>query len=322
MLADSECESVFGPWPLPEPSNQESAGLPPTMAGRIGASIELMRPKNLVLASATVPLGAYFALMESNDPFPWLAVTLHLLAVACFTGAGNAMNDIKDAEIDRTAHPSRPIPSGRLSSDQAKTFASLLWVVSVAAHVGGLLSFGVDGNVVLPTVLIYLLAVVLMVTYDHGPATKNQGLVGNIVISLLVGAVILYGAAGVGGIGVSLVWWIFGVVFLTNLAREMVKDCMDMESDEGSRRTLPMVYGKERVRMAAYVLIMGALVCLYMPFWKGPFAFGQLVLQLPAILLLITLNGPLYKGEDVLVASRIRLAMLAGLVSFIVATQL
>ena len=91
---------------------------------------------------------------------------------------------------------------------------------------------------------------------------------------------------------------------------------------EGSRRTLPMVYGKERVRMAAYVLLMGALVCLYMPFWKGPFAFGQLVLQLPAILLLITLNGPLYKGEDVLVASRIRLAMLAGLVSFIVATQL
>ena len=101
-------------------------------------------------------------------------------------------------------------------------------------------------------------------------------------------------------------WWIFGVVFLTNLAREMVKDCMDMEADEGSRRTLPMTYGKEKVRMAAYVVIMGALVCLYVPFWKGPFGFNQLALQLPAILTLITLNGPLVQGKDALVAGRIR----------------
>ena len=116
-----------------------------------------------------------------------------------------------------------------------------------------------------------------------------------------------------------MIWWIFGVVFLTNLAREMVKDCMDMESDEGSRQTLPMIYGKEKVRMAAYVVLMGALVCLYVPFWQGPFAFGQLVLQTPAILTLITLNGPLYKGEDALVAGRIRAAMLLGLVGFVLA---
>jgi hypothetical protein len=36
-------------------------------------------------------------------------------------------------------------------------------------------------------------------------------------------------------------------------------------------------------------------------------------------LALITLNGPLFKGEDALVAGRIRLAMLLGLISFIVA---
>ena len=100
----------------------------------------------------------------------------------------------------------------------------------------------------LPTIIIYIGAIVLMVTYDHGPATKNRGLSGNIVISLLVAAVILYGAAGVGGFDAPVIWWIFGVVFLTNLAREMVKDCMDMESDAGSRNTLPMKYGKEKVR--------------------------------------------------------------------------
>lgn len=292
------------------------------MAGGVGAYIALMRPKNLVLAGATVPLGAYFALMDTSEAFPFVAVTLHTLAVMLFTGAGNAMNDIKDAEIDKTAHPMRPLPSGQLTLSQAGRFTSLLWVLSVAAHVGGLMAVEDAVSIYLPTVIIYILAVVLMVTYDHGPATKNRGLSGNIVISLLVGAVILYGASAVGGFALPVIWWIFGVVFLTNLAREMVKDCMDMEADKGSRQTLPMTYGKEKVRMAAYIVIMGALVCLYVPFWKGPFQFGQIALQIPAILTLITLNGPMVQGKDALVAGRIRMAMLLGLVSFIVASVL
>ena len=292
------------------------------MAGSVGAYIALMRPKNLVLAGATVPLGAYFALMDTSEAFPFVAVTLHTLAVMLFTGAGNAMNDIKDAEIDKTAHPMRPLPSGQLTLSQAGRFTSLLWVLSVAAHVGGLMAVEAAVSIYLPTALIYILAVVLMVTYDHGPATKNRGLSGNVVISLLVGAVILYGASAVGGFALPVIWWIFGVVFLTNLAREMVKDCMDMEADQGSRQTLPMTYGKEKVRMAAYIVIMGALVCLYVPFWKGPFQFGQIALQIPAILTLITLNGPMVQGKDALVAGRIRMAMLLGLLSFIVASVL
>ena len=292
------------------------------MAGGLGAYIALMRPKNLVLAGATVPLGAYFALMGGDNAFPLAAVVLHVLAVVLFTGAGNAMNDIKDAEIDKTAHPMRPLPSGQLTVVQASRFTSLLWTLSVGAHIGGLLTVEPSVSTYLPTVLIYILAVVLMITYDHGPATKNRGLVGNIVISLLVGAVILYGASAVGGFTQPVIWWIFGVVFLTNLAREMVKDCMDMEADAGSRQTLPMTYGKEKVRMAAYVVIMGALVCLYIPFWRGPFEFGQIALQIPAILTLITLNGPMVQGNDALVAGRIRIAMLLGLVSFILASVL
>ena len=74
--------------------------------------------------------------------------------------------------------------------------------------------------------------------------------------------------------------------------------------------------------MAAYIVIMGALVCLYVPFWKGPFQFGQIALQIPAILTLITLNGPMVQGKDALVAGRIRMAMLLGLLSFIVASVL
>ena len=92
-----------------------------------------------------------------------------------------------------------------------------------------------------------------------------------------------------------------------------------MIADADERSTLPMKIGLENARMVAYVIVLGGLVCLYIPFWQGPFVFNQLLFQTPAILVLIMLNGPLYKGEDELVAGRIRAAMLLGLIGFVVA---
>lgn len=287
------------------------------MAADVRAFIELMRPKNMILAAITVPLGALFGLNESFTAEQSLAVSVQVLAVLTFMGAGNAMNDIKDAAIDAQAHPNRPLPSNRVTVNAAKRFVAVLWVLSFASMVTGMYLLMQDDASWWPLASIYLVAVALMLTYDLGPQTKTKGLVGNVSISLMVAAVILYGAASVDSI-TRLSFLVAGVVFFTNLAREIVKDCQDILADEGERFTLPMKIGLERARMFAYVLIMASLVCLYIPYWKGPFDFGQLILQTPAILVLITLNGPLFKGEDVLVSTRIRIAMLLGLLGFIV----
>ena len=95
-----------------------------------------------------------------------------------------------------------------------------------------------------------------------------------------------------------------------------------MLADEGERRTLPMKIGQDNSRMIAYVMIMAGLVCLYIPYWKGPFTLNQLLYQTPAILVLITLNGPLYKGEDAVVGMRIRIAMLLGVLGFVLTQML
>ena len=85
------------------------------MAADVRAFIELMRPKNMILAAITVPLGALFGLNESFTAEQSLAVSVQVLAVLTFMGAGNAMNDIKDAAIDAQAHPNRPLPSNRVT---------------------------------------------------------------------------------------------------------------------------------------------------------------------------------------------------------------
>lgn len=285
------------------------------MAGKISALVELMRPKNMVLAAITVPMGAHFGLSGDWSNESMVAVSAQILTVLTFMGAGNAMNDIKDAAIDAVAHPSRPLPSGRVNEQEAKRFVALLWSISAVSVAYGVHSLHNEGQEWWPLIVIYAVAVVLMLTYDLGPETKTKGLIGNVSISLMVAAVIAFGAATVGSI-TSLVGWIAMVVFFTNLAREVIKDCQDMLADEGERETLPMKIGLENARMAAYVMIMAGLVCLYIPYWRGPFVLNQLLYQTPAILVLITLNGPMFQGEDAKVSMRIRIAMLLGLLGF------
>ena len=291
------------------------------MSADVRAFIELMRPKNMVLAAITVPLGALFGLNASLNEEQLTAVVIQIFSVLAFMGAGNAMNDIKDAAIDSQAHPNRPLPSQRISLEAAKKFVVVLWLISFSLMAVGAYLLMQSDATWWPLAVIYIAAVALMLTYDLGPETKTKGLIGNVSISLMVAAVILYGAATVDSI-TRLSFLVAGVVFFTNLAREIVKDCQDMLADEGERYTLPMKIGLERARMLAYVFIMGGLVCLYIPYWQGPFVFGQLLLQTPAIMVLITLNGPLFKGEDVQVSSRIRVAMLLGLMSFILTMYL
>ena len=291
------------------------------MSADVRAFIELMRPKNMVLAAITVPLGALFGLNASLNEEQLTAVVIQIFSVLAFMGAGNAMNDIKDAAIDAQAHPNRPLPSQRISLEAAKKFVVVLWLISFSMMAVGAYLLMQSDATWWPLAVIYIAAVALMLTYDLGPETKTKGLIGNVSISLMVAAVILYGAATVDSI-TRLSFLVAGVVFFTNLAREIVKDCQDMLADEGERYTLPMKIGLERARMLAYVFIMGGLVCLYIPYWQGPFVFGQLLLQTPAIMVLITLNGPLFKGEDVQVSSRIRVAMLLGLMSFILTMYL
>ena len=158
------------------------------MANKLVASIELMRVKNLGLALIATPLGAAFALLEFSTLTDYPEVGLATLSVLFFMAAGNALNDLSDIEIDKSAHPSRPLAQGSLSLSEAKYLIGFLSFFSVAS-LGGCL-YLMEGSHVY-TGSIYLLAVVLMLTYDHGPRTKEKGLIGNISISVLVAAVVL-----------------------------------------------------------------------------------------------------------------------------------
>lgn len=284
------------------------------MANKILASFELMRMKNILLASIATPVGALLALGDFSSITEYPEVIFATTSVLFFMGAGNTMNDLRDVDIDRIAHPNRPLAREALSEKEAKTLMISLALLSLGSLVACCLMMEDERKY---TLSIYAIVALLMLSYDSLLELKNKGLAGNISISLLVAAVTLYGASSVGEVTNPLIWYVSGVVFFVNLAREIVKDCQDLDADSESRVTLPMKIGLENSRMVAYVMTLFGLVMLYIPYWQGPFEFGQLLFQAPAMLVLITLNGPMWKGDDYVAATRLRIAMLLGLLGFI-----
>lgn len=277
------------------------------------AWLEISRPLNVILGGITCYLGGYIAGIDDSTR---LALILSTSSVMLFMVAGNIVNDIMDSTIDAQAHSSRPIPSGRIDRSLAKGVAGGLWIVS-------LLLMGISANLLKGTadfwwgaIIIWSIAAILMLSYDLGPRTKQMGLVGNIAISLMVGMVIIFGAASVGMVYLPLIWLVGATSFFINLAREIVKDCEDMESDSKTRKTLPMAVGKKKARMIAYSISMGGVVCSALPYYLGYFNLGFLLLQLPAILLVLTCNSKMMTGDDKSCQLQLRQGLIMGLLGF------
>ena len=115
--------------------------------------LELMRPANIVTAWADILVGfaasgsgVIFAQLingevTANDliPLAWL-----LLATTGLYGGGIVFNDVFDAELDRQERPSRAIPSGRVSRQNAALLGSVLFAIAIfAASQVSLLSFAI-----------------------------------------------------------------------------------------------------------------------------------------------------------------------------------
>ena len=273
--------------------------------------VELSRPKNVVLAAVTVPLGAHLALGGAWNTQALGLVALQTTSAICFMAAGNTLNDIADISIDAKAKPHKPIPSGRISVESSTKVAYTFSLLSILFMASGAY-FTEDPY---PLIAIWSVAAFLMYTYDAGLQTKKSGLIGNIAISLMVGAVIVFGAAAVSLANTEIVIYASVVAFFANLAREIIKDCEDMDSDEG-RNTLPMKIGLMNARSVAYVFILASMVTLGLAHYIGPLEYHQIVFHAPAIFILFSLNGPLFHGEDHKAQQNVRLGMLLGLIAF------
>ncbi len=87
--------------------------------------LQLMRFPNTFTAMADVLAGYLIVLGIQNMDWPRLAGLI--VATTCIYGAGCALNDIHDRELDALERPDRPIPSGMVSVREASVFTGCLY---------------------------------------------------------------------------------------------------------------------------------------------------------------------------------------------------
>jgi geranylgeranylglycerol-phosphate geranylgeranyltransferase len=194
-------------------------------------------------------------------PAFWFEVMMGSVVVFFFVSGGNSLNDYLDREVDKVAHPERPIPSGRLSPRTALAIA----VASFAAST----FFALFLN--LPSLVIFLAALAIMVLYEV--RTKSMGLIGNLSIAFLTGGLFLLGGAIVGHIERTLA--VAAMAFLATLGREIVKDIQDIEGDF-DRVTLPMRIGKRNAGIIASIAFLAAVALSIQPYLADFFGLEYL----------------------------------------------
>ncbi len=285
----------------------------------------LFRLGNNLTGVFGVFLGSIIALGDVPQGLLAHITILHASSVLFFMCSWNALNDIYDFEIDLVNRPDRPLPSGRISLNHAKTATAITMISSILSIalcywlISG--SNPVEGFEVsdwYPSLAIWITALILLINYEFpfGLRLKDKGLPGNISISISVGLVVVFGASAVFEPFNEKAWSLFFVGIFYNTSREIIKDVQDMEGDKG-RNTLAMRIGSENARTVAWVMSILALASVLLPFAIGIFPPLHVVLVIPAVMTLMMVKGRIIIGEDASASSLLKKSMLLCLAALL-----
>lgn len=249
---------------------------------------DLLRVRNCLMAFFGVLIGATIA-------YSGEAVILNLKIIAAgiaaflVMGAGNAMNDFFDVEIDRINKPHRPIPSGRISKSDAMMLSLSLFMIGIA--IAKYINFY--------ALLIALANSVILIVYAK--YSKKLLLISNIGVSYLVASIFIFGVVSIDAFHkneINIISIITVCAFLMTFSREIIKDIEDMEGDKRKYSvTLPIVIGVEKSRIIAWIFALSAILFSLIPFFItllsfNLYVYGILISTADVIFLLALTKNP------------------------------
>ena len=171
-------------------------------------------------------------------------------AITFSTFAIYALNDIYDVQIDAINDNKRPIPSGRVTTREAKIIATAFFIA------GATIATTINVSVFLCTILFSLLGI----AYSVPPLRFKNGVFANVCWGVGISAAILCGAS-VATISNSSIIAAFTLAFLT-AGCGLTKDLKDLEGDRAMKIcTLPVKLGeKPAIKLMTIASIAGFLL--------------------------------------------------------------
>lgn len=312
--------------------------------------LKLIRFPNLVIIALTqyaIRFGIIYPFLVQANQSLFLSESLFaglVLSTVLIAAAGYIINDYFDIKLDYVNKPKQLVLGKNISRRQAMflhvviNFFGLLLAAYVAYAIGHPL-----------LVLFQLVSAALL--WFYSVSFKKQVIVGNVIIAALTALVPFttgyYEVAlmfdevrsleefdqsgfSIHQLGLLffsikyLLYWIIGYsafAFLLTFAREIVKDCEDIEGDLAFNcKTLPIVYGIPRAKklgISIIILTAFALFCLQIVQFISAdwisFSYFTLFLSLPLIWTIIKLKRANLKRDFFIISQSIKLIMLFGI---------
>lgn len=231
--------------------------------GKIQAVHGLIKTELPVAAGVCVVAGEII----SGQPAAASEILLGFTVGFFLSGTAMMTNDYWDLEVDKVNHPTRPLPSGKISIMELWVLAAVFSVVGFAAAA----LLGLDALVF--SVIVWVVGLLYNWRY------KESGLPGNMMVSLSVASTFILGGIAVGGLFNGLVWLFGGIAFFFDLGEEIAGGAMDVEGDaKRGAKTLARVRGREFALRASAVVFGLVIVLTFLPYLFGWLGFTYLAL--------------------------------------------
>lgn len=240
------------------------------MNSRIFYYIALTRPINCLITFLTVLIGGYII---SNSYVDFNILSFAALSASLIAAAGNVINDIYDIELDKIAHPKRPLPSGKISIREATFFYVALNFFSLA-----ILSF-----TEFELFIIGIFTIVILYLYSSW--LKRVFVLSNLIVAALTGLTFIFAGVAVNNVEYSLIPALFA--FLINLIREIVKDIEDLSGDKNYHiNSIPIILGVDRAKIVIVSLMIAFIITTIFPFIMS-------IYKIEFFIIVMTLVNPL-----------------------------
>ncbi len=281
---------------------------------------------------ATVQLLIKYALLEPfgiKTSLDVLGITLLILATICIAAAGNIINDIYDVETDFINKPKKLIIGKKISEHKAYNLFIIFNVLGVG--IGFYIS-----DLVGKSAFFSLFVIISALLYVYASYLKRTLLIGNIVISILVGLSVLI-------VGIfellptitpenqkyqltffKIIFDYSVFAFGINLLREIAKDLEDIDGDyKAGIHTLPIIIGRKRATNMLFVLTLIPILLLVFyilnSLYRNNIATGYFLLFIigPLIYTSIKSFSANTKKEYRHISNMLKLVMLFGMLSLL-----
>ena len=218
---------------------------------KIKGLIRMIRPVNCVMMGSAVIIGA---LVASNlNLNPSLSLVLGFFVGFLLLASANTINDYYDREVDAVNEPTRPIPSGEVKPEEALIFAFVL------SAFGLILSFTLG----IQCFVLSLLAWAISMYY--ATKGKEQGLIGNAMVSTCVAIPFIYGSLITRKLNPLVVLFSL-MAFLSNMGREVNKGIVDIEGDKlRNVKTMAITRGTEYAARVSALFYISAVIISIIP---------------------------------------------------------